>query len=129
MERRSGSASPSLPEDAMKNEKVTWVPPMDLYEFDNDYILNAEIPGVELRDIHIEFSGLHFTVRGERRPDMVCVKENYHRVEGRRGKFQRTFSLPEPVDNKRIELELKNGVLRVVLPKTGSVKNRSRGVR
>ena len=113
----------------MKNDNVTWIPPMDLSELDNDYILNAEIPGVERRDIHIEFAGLEFTIRGERKFDSVCAKENYHRLEGRRGRFQRTFSLPEPVDGKRMKLELKNGVLRIVLPKAGSAKNRSRGGR
>jgi HSP20 family protein len=113
----------------MKNENITWMPPMDLYELDDDYILNAEIPGVERRNVKIEFSGLKFTVQGERKFDLVCAEENYHRLEGRRGKFQRTFSLPEPVDGKRMQLELKNGVLRIVLPKTGGAKNRSRGVR
>ncbi len=113
----------------MKTANITWMPPMDLYELDNDYILNAELPGVERRYIQTRLSGLEFTVWGERKFDPVCAKENYHRLEGRRGKFQRTFSLPEPVDGKHMQLELKNGVLRIVLPKAGGAKNRSRGVR
>jgi HSP20 family protein len=102
---------------------------MDVYEMDDNYVLNAELPGVERRDIQVEFSGLEFTVRGERKFDKVCARESYQRLEGRRGKFQRTFSLPEPVDSRQMQLELRKGVLRIVLPKAGAAKNRSRGGR
>ncbi len=107
----------------MIDDSATWVPPMDIYEIDNNYVLNAELPGVERRDIKIEFSGLEFTICGERRSDTVCAKENYHRLEGHRGRFHRTFTLPEPVDSSRIQLDLKEGVLHVVLPKSGSAKD------
>jgi HSP20 family protein len=100
------------------DDAITWVPSMDIYEIDDNYILNAELPGVESRDIRIEFSGLEFTIRGERRLDTACAEESYHRLEGHRGRFHRTFSLPEPVDSSRIQLELKEGVLHVVLPKS-----------
>jgi HSP20 family protein len=109
----------------MIEDAIPWVPPMDIYEIDNNYILNAEIPGVERRDIRIEFSGLKFTIRGERRFEPVCSKESYHRLEGHRGRFHRTFSLPEPVDGNRIKLDLKGGVLHVVLPKSSSTKRPS----
>jgi HSP20 family protein len=113
----------------MANDSFTWLPPTDVYEIDNNYILNAEIPGVERCDIEVEFSGFEFTVRGERKFDSVCGKDKYQRLEGHRGRFQRTVSLPEPVDSKRMELELRKGILRIVLPKAGAAKNRSRGGR
>jgi len=113
----------------MANDSFTWIPTMDVYEIDNDYILNAELPGVECCDIEVEFSGLEFTVRGERRFDSVCAIEKYQRLEGHRGKFQRTFSLPEPVDSKRMQLELRKGILRIQLPKAGVAKKRSQGGR
>ena len=111
----------------MANDSLPWIPPMDVYEIDSDYILNAELPGVERCDIEVEFSGHEFTVRGERKFDPVCAKANYQRLEGHRGRFQRTFSLPEPVDNKHMQLELRKGILRIVLPKAGAARNRSRG--
>jgi HSP20 family protein len=107
----------------MIDEAFTWIPPVDIYELDNNYIVNAELPGVERRDIKIEFSGAQFTIRGERRHDPVCAKESYHRLEGHRGKFHRTFTLPEPVNKNSVQLELKDGILHLVLPKSGSVKN------
>ncbi len=109
----------------MIDDTITWIPPMDIYEVDNNYILNAELPGVERRDIKMEISGLEFRICGERRFDTVCAKESYHRLEGHRGRFDRAFSLPEPVDGRRVQLELKEGVLHVVLPKLGSAKKPS----
>ena len=113
----------------MANDSFSWVPQMDVYEIDNNYILDAELPGVERRDIEVEFSGLEFTVRGERKFDSACERESYERLEGHRGRFQRSFSLPEPVDSRRMELELRKGILRIVLPKAGTAKHRPRGGR
>jgi len=111
----------------MLEQTAPWVPSMDVFEIDNNYVLNAELPGVSRRDITIEFSGLEFTIRGERRLDRACTKESYQRLEGHRGRFHRTFSLPEPVDSRRIQLDLKEGVLHVVLPKAGGTKDQLRG--
>jgi len=108
----------------MMDEAVTWVPPMDVYEMDNNYVLDAELPGVERSDIKIEFSGLELTVRGERKLHTGCGDESYHRLEGHRGRFHRTFSLPEPVDQSRVKLDLKDGILHLVLPKAGSQPSR-----
>ncbi len=108
----------------MIDDTITWVPPMDVYEMDDNYVLNAELPGVERRDIKIEFSGLQVTIRGQRKlPD--CSDESYDRFEGHRGRFHRTFSLPEPVDRSRIQVNLKDGILNVVLPKSGSASSHS----
>ena len=105
-------------------EAVTWVPSMDVYEIDNDYIVDAELPGVERGDIKIEFSGLDVTIRGERRFPADCDNESYRQLEGHRGRFRRRFSLPEPVDRSRVRVELKNGVLHLVLPKSGRQTSR-----
>ena len=51
----------------MVEDAITWIPPMDVYESGNSYILCAELPGVDLQDIQIEFSEMQFTIRGERR--------------------------------------------------------------
>jgi HSP20 family protein len=104
----------------MLDETVTWIPPMDVYESDNHYVLNAELPGVERRDIKIDFSGLEITIWGKREVETDCGNESYHRLEGHRGRFHRTFSLPEPIDQSRVEINFKNGILHLVLPKAGS---------
>jgi HSP20 family protein len=100
-----------------------WAPPVDVYETGDSYVLEAEIPGVDRRDIAVETSGSDVTIRGERRLQESCLEESYNRLEGRRGRFRRSFSLPDPIDRGRIVSQLKDGVFRVVLPKlpvTGS---------
>ncbi len=103
----------------MKEEEVTWVPPTDLYETDGGYVLCAEVPGVELEDIRLEFSGRRLTIRGERRFDTCCEQENYQRLEGQRGRFLRSFELPGPVDGEGARMKLADGLLHLVLPKAG----------
>ena len=112
-------------QDAMADESLSWVPPVDIYETDDCYILNAEVPGVAREDIHVEASGSDLTIRGKRRADALCAEENYHRLEGMRGEFRRTFSLPEPIDDTRMRASLKDGVLHLVIPKTSRAKRTS----
>jgi HSP20 family protein len=94
-----------------------WAPPVDVYEAEGQYVLNAEVPGVAAKDMRIEVSGCEVAIRGERRYDAVCSEESYYRLEAIRGRFHRTFSLPEPLDPHTIRAELLDGVLRVVIPK------------
>jgi HSP20 family protein len=118
-------ARPLLNREPMIDDPVIWSPLMDFYELDNKYVLNAEIPGVERKDVKVELKDSELMIRGERKIDAVCAKESYHRLEGRRGKFFRIFPLPEPVDGSRIHITLDNGVLNVTIPKIRSEKNQS----
>lgn len=100
-----------------RDEGLSWVPPVDIYETDDGYVLKAELPGVERKDLRIEITNSELTIRGERRFDAVCAEENYYRLEGIRGRFHRRFSLPEPLNTEEIRANLKDGVLEVILPK------------
>jgi HSP20 family protein len=101
-------------------DTVSWIPPVDIYETDDSYYLTAELPGVEQADIRIEVTGSELTIRGERRILPPCAEENYHRLETVRGRFLRTFTLPDKLDSEAITANLKDGVLEVRLPKVGS---------
>ena len=100
------------------NDALSWSPPVDIYETDDSFVVTVEIPGVEGNDVRVEVSGSELSISGNRGFDAVCSKESYHRLEGVRGRFRRSFSLPEPLDSARVTANLKDGVLRVVLPKT-----------
>jgi HSP20 family protein len=100
------------------SDALSWSPPIDIYETDDSFVVTVEIPGVEGNDVRVEVSGSELSVSGNRGFDAVCSKESYHRLEGVRGRFRRSFSLPEPLDSARVTANLKDGVLRVVLPKT-----------
>ena len=95
------------------------IPPVDLYETRDSYVLGAELPGVAEGDVHVEVKGTELTIWGERKVDTCCPEESYHRLEGIRGRFSRTFTLPEEFDeNAVIQATLKDGVLKVELPKS-----------
>jgi len=94
-----------------------WAPPVDVYEADDRYVLNAEVPGVAASALRIEVFGTDVAIRGERRYDSVCSEESYYRVEGVRGPFCRIFSLPEALDHATIQAELADGVLQVTISK------------
>ena len=100
------------------SDALSWSPPIDIYETDDSFVVTVEIPGVEGNDVRVEVSGSELLISGNRGFDAVCSKESYHRLEGVRGRFRRSFSLPEPLDSARVTANLKDGVLRVVLPKT-----------
>ena len=93
-----------------------WVPPIDVHETADEYVITAEIPGLRKGDIHIRVNDGLLELSGERRERGVPC-EQYHRVERRHGGFSRTFQLPLPVDADRITADLRDGVLTVVCPK------------
>lgn len=105
--------------DKLADGSIPLIPPVDLYETRDCYVLSAELPGLESEDVHVEVRGSQLSIWGERKVDACCSDESYHRLEGIRGRFHRTFSLPEAMDNDtRIHATLNAGVLHVELVKS-----------
>jgi len=94
-----------------------WNPTVDLYEKDNNFVIKAELPGVDKKDITIDLKDRVLTLSGERSYDNEVKEENYYRRERSYGKFQRAFTLPADVDSDKIKAEFKDGVLQVEVPK------------
>ena len=95
----------------------TWSPAVDVKELDDHFVLVADIPGVEPKDIEITTEGGVLTIKGERKTETDETGEGYRRVERRHGSFTRSFTLPELVDADKIEAKGANGVLEVRIPK------------
>ena len=95
----------------------TWSPAVDLYESQDNLILKAELPGVEQNGIELRVQGNRISIRGERRLKEAVNQEHFHRMERAFGPFNRSFTLPTPVDAENVTAEFKNGILMVVLPK------------
>jgi HSP20 family protein len=92
------------------------VPPFDLFETPDRYVLVAEVPGLRRDDIQIQLQDGRLTVSGARREqDGTC--EQYHRMERGHGSFSRRFDLPEAVDPEHIVADLRDGVLTITCPK------------
>lgn len=94
-----------------------WSPAVDIYETEQDIVLKAELPEVNLKDIDIRLENNTLTLKGERKFERETQKENYHRVERSYGMFSRSFTLPSTVDQEKIKADYKDGILKVTLPK------------
>ena len=94
-----------------------WNPAVDLYEKDGHFMIKAELPGVDKKDIKIDLQDRLLTLSGERTYDNEVKEENYYRRERSYGKFQRAFTLPADVDSDKIKAEFKDGVLQIEVPK------------
>jgi HSP20 family protein len=93
-----------------------WMPPVDLRETPDGYVVTAEVSGLEQEDIQIQIQDGKLALRGERKP-REAQSERFERVERGHGRFSRTFVLPHPVDVTAVIADLRDGVLTVTIPK------------
>ncbi len=93
-----------------------WTPPVDIYETDEAFIVEAELPGVCEDDIDIKVEDNILLIRGVRRTVMEGFQK-CHRLERQQGYFSRRFMFSSAVDTERISAVLKDGILTVVIPK------------
>jgi len=93
-----------------------WSPAVDIFETGNEFIVVAEVPEIKQEDIDIRVHENTLTIEGERKMRKARM-EGYHRVERAHGRFLRSFLLPRSIDHEAITATLKDGILRIVLPK------------
>ena len=101
-----------------------WRPAVDIREESDRFVIMADIPGVDPKDIEITMEQGVLSIKGERSSDKEVSHEGYRRVERVRGTFYRRFSLPDSADAEHIEAKGKDGVLEIVLPKLEKVQPR-----
>lgn len=101
-----------------------WRPAVDIKEEADRFLITADLPGVDPKDIEITMDNGILTIKGERQSEVRDEKEGYKRVERVSGTFYRRFSLPDTADAERIEAKGKDGVLQVILPKHEKVQPR-----
>ncbi len=101
---------------------VNWrgvFPAVNLYEVADAYVLMAELPGIENKDIRVSLERSTVTIEGERRIDYVNQEGvSLHRRERQSGSFRRAFELPAMIDADKVEAVHRNGVLMLRLPKS-----------
>lgn len=102
----------------------TWSPAVDIYENENELVLTAEVPGLQEKDVEIKIEDNTLSVRGERKFEKETKEENYHRIERSYGTFFRSFTLPNYIDQDKIQAEHENGVLKITMPKRTELKPR-----
>ena len=107
--------------DARYNPTSEWTPAVDVKETEKTYIIHADVPGVDTKDIDITLEDGVLTIKGERRWENTEESENYKRVERARGTFFRRFALPDTADSDSVTAKSKDGVLEIVIPKQEKV--------
>ena len=107
----------SVGEHNQEQNIVDFRPNINTRETDDNYYIEAELPGVKKDDVDIKVDGNVLTISGERNVRKEVKDEDYHKIESRYGLFSRSFTLPEKVDISNIQAEFEDGVLEVSIPK------------
>jgi len=105
-------------------ERVEWLPSLDVSETKNEIVVKAEIPGIDPKDIDISLADGVLTIKGEKKQEKEEKDENYHLIERSYGSFTRSVQLPKEVKSDKISASYKNGLLRVTLPKSEETKKK-----
>ena len=101
----------------------TWAPAVDVAEEGDKILVKVEVPGVDEKDLKINFEDGLLTVTGERQFERKDER-NYHRIERSYGTFTRSFTLPRTVDPNSITASYRNGILEIEIPKKEEAKPR-----
>jgi HSP20 family protein len=128
MDQAFGSESGSLSPSATQ----LWLPPVDAYETNDSFVIEADLPGVHPENVEISFEQNTLTIAGTRAPTLPATEKTELRVytaERVNGAFARSVRLPEYVDGEKIEARYTNGVLTVTVPKAPSALPRKIAIR
>ena len=115
--------------DSPAKAEISWIPQVDIYEEPGRYVVVADVPGVEPKDIRITADKGLLTIRGEKHPRGTEEDNTRRRLERRTGVFLRTFTLPEGANVEAICAKQAHGVLEVIIPKQPQLQPRTIEVR
>ncbi|MDZ7660902.1 Hsp20/alpha crystallin family protein [Thiohalophilus sp.] len=101
-----------------------WIPAVDIKETKDAFILHADVPGVDPKDVDVHMENGILTIKGERESEKKDEREGYKRVERQYGAFYRRFSLPDTADAEKISARSMNGVVEITIPKKEAVQPR-----
>ena len=116
---------PSAPTGRGNGTTRRWLPPMDLVETADNYVLRADLPGLSDGDVNIQLEDNVLTISGERKAEHEHQQEGYYRLERACGEFSRSLTLPDGVDPDGVEAHFDRGVLEIRIPKPEQKKPRT----
>ncbi len=101
-----------------------WSPSVDISETEESFVIKAELPGLEAKDVNVSISGDLLIIKGEKKKEEEEKDEHHYCAERYYGSFQRTFQLPTGVHGDKIEATFDKGVLKVTLPRIEEAKKK-----
>jgi len=111
-----------------RNFPAITAPAVDIVEHDKEYVIEAEIPGLDERHLEVTLSNGILSLKGEKREDKEERKSNHYLSERYYGSFERSFRVPAGVDIEHIEASYSKGLLKVVLPKSAEAQKPGRRI-
>jgi HSP20 family protein len=99
-----------------------WTPTVDISETEAEYAIKAELPEVKKEDVKVTVEDGVLTIQGERKQEKEEKGKKYHRIERSYGRFVRSFTLPDTVDEGKVRAEYAEGILNLHLPKSEKAK-------
>ena len=119
-------ARPSISTNGGQGKEVMtvadWTPTVDISETEAEYAIKAELPEVKKEDVKVTVEDGVLTIQGERKQEKEEKGRKYHRIERAYGRFVRSFTLPDTVDEGKVRAEYADGVLKLHLPKSEKAK-------
>ena len=101
-----------------------WAPSVDVSETKDNFVVKAELPGLEAKDVNVNISGDLLTIKGEKKKEEEEKDEHHYCAERYYGSFQRVFQLPTSVQADKVEATFDKGVLKVTIPKAEEAKKK-----
>jgi HSP20 family protein len=108
-----------------QNQVRPWSLAVDILETENELIIKADVPNVNLKDINIQLENGTLTLSGERQFENDDKATAYLRIERSYGAFARSFTLPDTIDPEGVRADQAEGVLKITLPKKELAKARA----
>jgi len=108
--------------DLWNGETCISVPAADIIENEKEFLIKAEIPGMDQEDIDISIDGNCLTIKGEKKTEKEEKGEKYLRREMSCGSFSRSFTINHEIKADEIKAGYKNGIVEITIPKEEKVK-------
>ncbi|EGB15438.1 heat shock protein Hsp20 [Pseudodesulfovibrio mercurii] len=121
-----GLRTPGFMQSRLRDAAIR--PKVDVYGTDKEYVVQADLPGVEEKDLSVEIDGDVLILTAEKHSEEKTEDKGYYRVERSSGVFRRVLDLPDDVDRDKIQARLEKGVLCVTMPRTGKPEGVSRKI-
>ncbi|TFG37507.1 MAG: Hsp20/alpha crystallin family protein [Syntrophobacterales bacterium] len=107
---------------SLLTEGGNWIPAFDISESETEYLVSAELPGIDAKDLEVTLNEGVLNIKGEKRQESEKKEDNYIRVERSYGSFDRSFRIPEGVQVSKIDATYKDGILKLTIPKSKEMK-------
>jgi HSP20 family protein len=111
-----------LPTGWTEEDRALFSPDFDVKETPKAFVFNADLPGMEDKDIDVTITDNRLTISGKRKQEKEEKGDTFYRCERSYGSFSRSFTMPSGIASDKVKAELKNGVLNVEVPKTEAAK-------